>query len=369
MQITLPPSLCNGARSRLPAQSLIVACATIALLAACGQVPVTPREPPPAPESLVWPKPPAPARIRFVKSVETPADWGALRWGLPALHGQGDRPDAVPLRPADERGRARERAVRRRPGRAGAGDPRPGRRARAQDHPRRAGQPGVAGRGGARTAEQAVPGRQRAAQDLRRRWAGAAAVDHRRRGTAGAPGRRRLRRDERSTVRRRRRGPSHLRLRGGRASHRVVRQQRRRAGRVQLSDASRADAQTGTCSSPTRSITACRSCAATASRSPRSATSATDRGISPRPRASARTATATSTSSTRCSTRCRSSPATARCCWASASAARVAGRFWLPNGLFIDAKDAIYVADSYNQRISVFERAMPAGKDGDDSAK
>ncbi len=46
-----------------------------------------------------------------------------------------------------------------------------------------------------------------------------------------------------------------------------------------------------------------------------------------------------------------------------------AGRFWLPNGLFIDTKDAIYVADSYNQRISVFERAVPAPKDGDDSAK
>jgi DNA-binding beta-propeller fold protein YncE len=48
----------------------------VALLAACGQAPVTPREAPPIPESLVWPKPPAPARIRFVKSVETPADWG-----------------------------------------------------------------------------------------------------------------------------------------------------------------------------------------------------------------------------------------------------------------------------------------------------
>ena len=56
--------------------SLLLLCTAIALLAACGQAPVTPREAPPAPESLVWPKPPAPARIRFVKSVETPADWG-----------------------------------------------------------------------------------------------------------------------------------------------------------------------------------------------------------------------------------------------------------------------------------------------------
>jgi DNA-binding beta-propeller fold protein YncE len=38
------------------------------------------------------------------------------------------------------------------------------------------------------------------------------------------------------------------------------------------------------------------------------------------------------------------------------------GRFWLPNGLFIDGNDAIYVADSYNQRISVFERVREANE-------
>jgi DNA-binding beta-propeller fold protein YncE len=36
-----------------------------------------------------------------------------------------------------------------------------------------------------------------------------------------------------------------------------------------------------------------------------------------------------------------------------------AGRFWLPNGIFIGADDRIYVADAYNQRISVFERVKP----------
>ena len=36
-----------------------------------------------------------------------------------------------------------------------------------------------------------------------------------------------------------------------------------------------------------------------------------------------------------------------------------AGRFWLPNGIFIGAGDRIYVADAYNQRISVFERVKP----------
>ena len=31
------------------------------------------------------------------------------------------------------------------------------------------------------------------------------------------------------------------------------------------------------------------------------------------------------------------------------------GEFWLPTGAFIDARDQIYVADSYNQRVQVFE--------------
>lgn len=35
------------------------------------------------------------------------------------------------------------------------------------------------------------------------------------------------------------------------------------------------------------------------------------------------------------------------------------GQFWLPNGLFIDDKDRVYVADAYNQRIGVFERLAP----------
>ena len=32
------------------------------------------------------------------------------------------------------------------------------------------------------------------------------------------------------------------------------------------------------------------------------------------------------------------------------------GQFWLPNGLFLGADDKIYVADAYNQRIAIFER-------------
>jgi hypothetical protein len=32
---------------------------------------------------------------------------------------------------------------------------------------------------------------------------------------------------------------------------------------------------------------------------------------------------------------------------------RERGEFWLPTGLFIDADDKIYIADSYNQRVQV----------------
>jgi DNA-binding beta-propeller fold protein YncE len=45
------------------------------------------------------------------------------------------------------------------------------------------------------------------------------------------------------------------------------------------------------------------------------------------------------------------------------------GRFWLPNGLFIDPNDTIYVADSYNQRVSVFERVPPSGEAAHETAK
>ncbi len=31
------------------------------------------------------------------------------------------------------------------------------------------------------------------------------------------------------------------------------------------------------------------------------------------------------------------------------------GEFWLPSGLFIDSNDRIYVSDSYNKRIQVFQ--------------
>jgi len=31
------------------------------------------------------------------------------------------------------------------------------------------------------------------------------------------------------------------------------------------------------------------------------------------------------------------------------------GEFWLPTGIFIDRNDMIYISDSYNKRIQIFE--------------
>ena len=31
------------------------------------------------------------------------------------------------------------------------------------------------------------------------------------------------------------------------------------------------------------------------------------------------------------------------------------GQFWLPAGVFVDGRDRIYVADSFNKRIQIFE--------------
>ena len=33
---------------------------------------------------------------------------------------------------------------------------------------------------------------------------------------------------------------------------------------------------------------------------------------------------------------------------------RQAGEFWMPSGIYIDAQNNIYVADSYNSRIQIF---------------
>ncbi|MDH3673057.1 MAG: SMP-30/gluconolactonase/LRE family protein [Gammaproteobacteria bacterium] len=39
------------------------------------------------------------------------------------------------------------------------------------------------------------------------------------------------------------------------------------------------------------------------------------------------------------------------------------GQFWLPAGLFIDAADRVYVADAYNQRIQIFQYLRGGGDD------
>jgi DNA-binding beta-propeller fold protein YncE len=82
--LRMPPP--PRAAHRLDRASTLLAAAIVALaLAGCGQAPVAPRDQSPAPESLVWPKPPATARVRFVRSVETPADWGLSGGGFQRL--------------------------------------------------------------------------------------------------------------------------------------------------------------------------------------------------------------------------------------------------------------------------------------------
>jgi sugar lactone lactonase YvrE len=68
----------SGSASGCRRAPRLVLCIALALGAAgCAQVPVTPQVQ--APAELVWPRPPAPARVRFVRNVATPADWGVSR--------------------------------------------------------------------------------------------------------------------------------------------------------------------------------------------------------------------------------------------------------------------------------------------------
>jgi DNA-binding beta-propeller fold protein YncE len=38
------------------------------------------------------------------------------------------------------------------------------------------------------------------------------------------------------------------------------------------------------------------------------------------------------------------------------------GEFWLPGGLAVDSRNRIYVADSFNKRIQVFESLEDTGQ-------
>ncbi|HET9820227.1 MAG TPA: hypothetical protein VFQ16_00235 [Burkholderiaceae bacterium] len=77
------PSLLAALGPTLRAARLVPALAV--LLAACGSAPLVESPAAAVPAALVWPKPPAPARIRFVRSVAAPADWGIERSALGRL--------------------------------------------------------------------------------------------------------------------------------------------------------------------------------------------------------------------------------------------------------------------------------------------
>ncbi len=231
MPITIPPShaRARGSRPGVSIDSLSL-CTIIALLAACGQAPVTPREPPPAPESLVWPKPPAPARIRFVKSVETPADWGvsggAFQRFMDKLTGQTPfrfvRPTSVAARGtalyvADPGAQALVIL-----------DP-------AEGHERKITRVGQDNLVSPVAVALGPPDRLFLVDSALRKifvvdGQGQLVATIGGEGQAGAPGRPRLRGDHRSALRFRRRRAPDLRLRCGWAPHRVVRQQRRGPG-------------------------------------------------------------------------------------------------------------------------------------------
>ena len=51
-------------------------------LLGCGEAPVRPENVARPGEPLVWPRPPAPARLRFVRHVASPAEWGVSRGAL-----------------------------------------------------------------------------------------------------------------------------------------------------------------------------------------------------------------------------------------------------------------------------------------------
>jgi sugar lactone lactonase YvrE len=44
-----------------------------------------------------------------------------------------------------------------------------------------------------------------------------------------------------------------------------------------------------------------------------------------------------------------------------------AGQFWMPNGLFVNGDDVLYVADAYNQRVQVFQVLTPPAVAGEGS--
>jgi DNA-binding beta-propeller fold protein YncE len=59
--------------------SCLLFVAVIACIASCGPIPLKPQEAPARSEQLVWPRAPAEPRIRFLRQVTGPADWGLAR--------------------------------------------------------------------------------------------------------------------------------------------------------------------------------------------------------------------------------------------------------------------------------------------------
>ncbi len=62
---------------------------------------------------------------------------------------------------------------------------------------------------------------------------------------------------------------------------------------------------------------------------------------------------------------CRSSTAKAACCTTSGQQGTGFGDFRLPTGLFVDRNDKVFVVDSYNRRVQIFQyHALKQAKGG-----
>ena len=81
MQRRLPA----GPIQRLPSCGLLLAVAFVLMMTACGDAPVRSGAAAAPRQVVVWPKPPAEARIRFVRNIATPADWGLDRGPMQRL--------------------------------------------------------------------------------------------------------------------------------------------------------------------------------------------------------------------------------------------------------------------------------------------
>ena len=338
----------RGAANLLRWSAVALACA------ACGHVPAAPEDSPVAAAQLVWPRPPAPARVRL-SATSRFRPTGASRVERSSGWPTTDRAATLPLRAPDRRRCAGDGALCRRSRSPGAGGSRFERRAGARRQPGGPGDSGIARRRRPRSRELGVPGGQRLAQGLPAERQGRIASRDRWRGTAGAAGRRSVRRRRRPAVRVGLGYASHHRVFLRRAHVAHDRRKRQRAGSVQLPDAPRTHARRRTARHrhPEFSRTGVHRESRPLTRIGRvgdgSGDFASPKGVGADSSGHLYVVDAMFDA-------VQVFDRAGALLLAFGDRGTRAGQFWLPNGLFVDDKDRVYVADAYNQRVSIFER-------------